>query len=208
MGNKQNSGITQEVRELISLTAESTAEKTATKLFVESTGGQINYYRAVEILLRNYNKLRKLVENEAGYTAVLLQKKSTSFVTFTPNAGYTSKDDDEIIDEIRQQRELSYQRTKAQFEEVERVISLFCERKEFIVIRMYYFNEDAQGNQRPEGSEPYTFDDITSELSELGLLRDIKTARRWRSKIINDMAVCMFGKAAAISAGAFRVKTT
>lgn len=88
-------------------------------------------------------------------------------------------------------------RAKAQFEEVERVISLFRERKEFIVIRMYYFNQDVHGN---EHTGKYTFEEITEELSEFGLLHDAKTARRWCNSIINDMAVCMFGMPAAISA--------
>jgi hypothetical protein len=207
LSKKPQSTITPEARELIQLTAKTTAAETATKFFTEGTG-KINYYRAVETLLYNYNKLRKLVENEEDYTAVMLQKKSTSFVTFSPNAGYTDKTDDDIFDEIKHQKEMSYQRTKTQFEGVERIINLFKDRKEFIVIRMYYFNQDAQGNQRPADSEQYTFEEITSELSELGLLRDIKTARRWRSKIINDMAVCMFGQPAAISASTYRVKTS
>ena len=178
--SKTQSRVTPEIRELISLTAKSTAEE-ATRLCLEAASGQTNYYRAVEALLYNYCKLRKLVENKDGYTATM------------PNTGYAAKSDDEI----RRQKEISYQRTKAQLEEVERVISLFREQKEFIVIRMYYFNQDIHGKPRPE---KYTFEEITEELSELGLLRDAKTARRWCSKIINDMAVCMFGMPAAVSA--------
>ena len=129
MGNSKTQAVTPEAREFILLTAKTTAEETATKLYTESTGGQVNYYRTVETLLYNFRNLRKLVEDEAKYTKVVIQKKSTSFVTFTPNAGYITKDDEEIADEIRRQKEISYQRTKAQFEEVERVINLFAERK-------------------------------------------------------------------------------
>jgi hypothetical protein len=200
--------VTPEAREFILLTAKTAAEETATKLYAENAGGQINYYRTVEALLYNYRNLRKLVEDEAKYTEVVIQKKSTSFVTFTPNAGYTAKDDEEIADEIRRQKEISYQRTKAQFEEVERVINIFSTRKEFIVIRMYYFNQDADGKQRAEDADQYTFEDIAAELSEKGMLRDEKTARRWRSKIINNIAVCMFGKAAAIGASTYRKSAT
>ena len=32
----------------------------------------------------------------------------------------------------------------------------------------------------------------------------IKTARRWRNKIVNDMAVCVFGIPAAVSAATYR----
>ena len=207
MSKKAQSTITPEARELIQLTAKTTATETATKFYVEGAGGQIDYYRTIEKLLYNYNKLRKLMENEENYTAVMIQKKSTSFVKFSPSAGYSAKDDSEIYDEIKRQKEMSYQRTKAQFEQVEQVINLFKGRKEFIVIRMYYFGEDAQGCQRPENSEQYTFEEIAMELSETGLLRDEKTARRWRSKIINDMAVSMFGLPAAISTSTFRTKS-
>ena len=34
---------------------------------------------------------------------------------------------------------------------------------------------------------------IAAELEGMGLIRDAKSARRWRNKIVNDMAVCMFG---------------
>lgn len=99
---------------------------------------------------------------------------------------------------------ISYHRTRARFEEIDRVVKLFAERKEFHVIRMYYFGEDAQGNERPTGAEPYTWEAIAAELEGMGLIRDAKSARRWRNKIVNDMAVCMFGKPAAVGVGTYR----
>ena len=72
---------------------------------------------------------------------------------------------------------------------------------------MYYFNQEADGTQRPDGAERYTFSEIAAVLEEMGLLKEEKTARRWRSKIINDMAVCMFGMPAAVSAGVYHSKT-
>ena len=36
------------------------------------------------------------------------------------------------------------------------------------------------------------------------ILKEIKTARRWRNKIVNDMAVCVFGIPAAVSAATYR----
>lgn len=208
MGNsKTKPEVSPEAREYIIATAKTTAEETAVKLYLENVSGQVNYYRAVESLLYNYVKLKKLVADEEKYTAVFMQDKSKSIVSYSANSGGTFKTKDDIYDEIARQKEHSYQRTKARFEEVERVINLFRERKEFIVIRMYYFGQDADGNQRPEDCDQYTFEDIAATLSERGILRDEKTARRWRSRIINDMAVCMFGKPAAISAGTYRQKT-
>ena len=43
-----------------------------------------------------------------------------------------------------------------------------------------------------------------TELSDAGILKEIKTARRWRNKIVNDMAVCVFGIPAAVSAATYR----
>ena len=108
------------------------------------------------------------------------------------------------LDEMKRDKIISYHRTRARFEEIDRVVKLFAERKEFHVIRMYYFGEDAQGNERPAGAEPYTWEAIAAELEGMGLIRDAKSARRWRNKIVNDMAVCMFGKPAAVGVGTYR----
>ena len=108
------------------------------------------------------------------------------------------------MEELERDKVKAYHRTRARFEEIDRVISLFADRKEFHVVRLYYFGEDAQGEPRPADAPPYTWDDIAEELGGMGLVRDAKSARRWRNKIVNDMAVCMFGKPAAVAAGTFR----
>lgn len=201
---RKQSAITVETKEYIQTTAKVMAEEMAEKLINDFSGGPVNYYRAVENLLYNYLKLKALVEDEEEYLKIEVKERSSSLTKFSPGAGYRSKGD--ILEELEQQKMISYRRTKARFEEVQQVIDLFKERKEFRVIQMYYFNLDAQGNQRPNEAEQYTFEEIAYELSELGILRESKTARRWRSRIINDMAVCMFGKPAAISAGIYRSK--
>ena len=45
---------------------------------------------------------------------------------------------------------------------------------------------------------------VNTLLSDAGILKEIKTARRWRNKIVNDMAVCVFGIPAAVSAATYR----
>lgn len=196
----KKSVITDEIKELI----QEVAKETAAAVF-ENVTGEVNYYKAMEMLLNNYTKLAALVENEAEYIKVELQGKSKGIVSFTPGSGgYNgTKTDDEIIEELQREKAIQYHKTKARFEEVDRVIRLFQNRKEFYVIRMYYFNEDAQGNKR-DTDKRYTFTEIADELSMLDLLKDERTARRWRSRIVNDMAVCMFGTAAAVGAGKHR----
>ena len=139
-----------------------------------------------------------------AYTHVELQGRSASISSYSPSSGYTYRTEEDILDEMKRDKIISYHRTRARFEEIDRVVKLFAERKEFHVIRMYYFGEDAQGNERPAGAEPYTWETIAAELEGMGLIRDAKSARRWRNKIVNDMAVCMFGKPAAVGMGTYR----
>lgn len=195
----QKSMITDEVKELI----REVAKETASAVCFETAAEEVDYYKAMEALLCNYTKLAALVENEAEYIKVELQGKSKGIVSFSPGSGgYNgTKTDDEIIEELQRQKAIQYHKTKARFDEVDRVIRLFQNRKEFNVIRMYYFGEDAQGHKQ---DKPYTFEEIAEALDKMGLLKDERTARRWRSRIVNDMAVCMFGSAAAVGAGRIR----
>lgn len=194
-----SSKISEDVRELINEVARATACAA-----YENTSGPVNYFRAMESLLFNYKKLAALVADYEGYMKVELPEKSTSIVAFSPSSGYKAKED--ILEEIERDKLAEYQRTRARFEELEKVVNLFRDRKEFHVVRMYYFGEDAEGNQRPDDAKPYTWEEIAFELSDMGMVRDAKSARRWRNKIVNDMAVCMFGKAAAVGMGAYRGK--
>lgn len=88
---------------------------------------------------------------------------------------------------------------------MERAINLYRDRKEFTVVRMYYFGEDYEGRPRESG-KPYTWEELAFDLEEAGVLKGVKTACRWRNKIVNDMAVCVFGIAAAVSAATYRHK--
>lgn len=200
MGKKKTGLITDEVRELIN----EVARETASMAYIDGMGGEVNYFRAMESLLFNYKKLAALVADYEAYTHVELQGRSASISSYSPSSGYTYRTEEDILDEMKRDKIISYHRTRARFEEIDRVVKLFAERKEFHVIRMYYFGEDAQGNERPAGAEPYTWEAIAAELEEMGLIRDAKSARRWRNKIVNDMAVCMFGKPAAVGVGTYR----
>lgn len=201
MANKKAGIITEEVKELIN----EVARATASMAYIDNAGGEINYFRAMESLLYNYKKLAALVADYEAYTTVELRERSKSIVQFSPSSsGYKTQDD--IIAEMERDKVISYHRTRARFEDIDRVIRLFADRKEFHVIRMYYFGEDAEGNARPAGEQQCTWEDIAEELSGMGLIRDAKSARRWRNKIVNDMAVCMFGKPAAVGVGTYRRK--
>lgn len=197
---KKTGLITEEVRDLIN----EVARVTISEVCADNAGSEVNYFRAMESLLYNYNKLAALVADYEEYTRVELKGKSNSIVAFSPSGSGQYKTQEDILDELTHDKALSYHRTRARFDEVDRVVQLFADRKEFVVVRMYYFGQDATGQPRPAEATTYTWEEIAGELSDLGIIRDAKSARRWRNKIVNDMAVCMFGKAAAISAGVRR----
>ena len=202
MKNEKTGGVAEGIKELIALTA----EETASRVYLENVSGQVNYYRIIEKLLYNYKRLKTLVENEEEYLTVELHEKSKSVTVYSAHGGGTYKCAEDIAEEVARERLANYERTAANFREVEKVLALFRNRKEFVVIRMYYFGEDPDGNERGNDAPQYTWEQIALDLSERGILRDEKTARRWRNNIINDIAVCMFGKPAAISTGVFRGK--
>lgn len=133
------------MRELIN----EVARETASMAYIDGMGGEVNYFRAMESLLFNYKKLSALVADYEAYTHVELQGRSASISSYSPSSGYTYRTEEDILEEMKRDKIISYHRTRARFEEIDRVVKLFAERKEFHVIRMYYFGEDAQGNERP-----------------------------------------------------------
>lgn len=198
---KNKVAITEEVRELIN----EVARATASAAYIDNAGGNINYFRAMESLLWNYKKLKALVEDEAAYCEVEYHAGKKTFAAAPRAVGYYQQHTEaDIVEEMQKQKAVSFQRTKARFDEVDRVVKLFADKKEFAVVRMYYFHEDAAGNDRAPDEKQYTFEQIAEELDGIGLARDEKTARRWRNKVVNDMAVCLFGKPAAVGAGTYR----
>lgn len=166
----------------------------------------VNYFKVMESLLRNYKRLEKLMGDEEAYCAVeqhsgrrwdrdLVKESRETYV----------QTDEERLEELREQRRQQYQKTLLSFEQLRSCIKDFEQEKEFAVIRLYYFGENVDGTPREDGRQ-LTWEEITDILSEQDILREVKTARRWRNNIIDNMAVCLFGIPAAISAGTSRRK--
>lgn len=179
----------QDIRELIDKTADAVAGRMA------ETEINTNYFASMELLLKNYKTLKELVKNEERYMEIELAERSKDIGSGMPRAG-GYRDKDAVFEEIEQQKRLDYAKTKARFREIERVVELFRPRRKFVVIQMYYFRETPEGKERPE---EYTWEEIADDLAERGILKGEKTARSWKNEIIRDMAVCLFGAAAAIS---------
>lgn len=195
---KKQTELSEELREAVFEAARAGAAEAYTQ-----NAGYVNYFKAMETLLYNYKKLAALVADEEAYCEVEYHAGRKTFSTTPQAKGFIQrKTEAEIVEEMREEKQKQFKETKSGFESLTRAISLFAGHKEFVVIRLYYFGEDINGNPREGGTA--TWEEITEELSDAGILKEIKTARRWRNKIVNDMAVCVFGIPAAVSAATYR----
>lgn len=198
MSKKQE--LTPELREAI------TEAAAAGALSAYGAGTHTNYFQAVENLLRNYRRLEKLLADKEAYCDVEYHAGKKTFSAMPQQSGYVArKTEEEIVEEMRAEREKQYGETIYGFERLKACVREFENQKEFVVIRLYYFGENVDGTPRSDTSAP-TWEDVTAILAEAGVLKETKTARRWRNKIVNDMAVCLFGLPAAVSAGTYRRK--
>lgn len=178
---------------LIKETARATAQEV---LGLQRLANHTNYYRVTERLLRSYKTLKQLVEAPDSY-GYLPPHRSSSISAAPPSGGV--RDPQEAIEAAIQAREESFSRTRAQFEIVNAVVEKYVDKPEFVVIRMYYFGEDAYGNDRPADAKPYSWEEMVEDLDAAGTKRTVKTLRSWRTKLVQDMTVALFGIDGAIS---------
>lgn len=150
----------------------------------------IDYFKSMEALLRNYKKLQRRITDVDGYMDVFIQHHSKS-ILLTAGKGSSSTNlpltEEEALAQLHTERETAFAESFIGFAELERVINLFRDDIGFPVIEAYYFSDT-----------PRTFLDIA-----LSFGIDEKTARRRRTRIVRDMAVCLFGIPAAVSSARF-----
>ena len=184
----------QSVKEIIKEAAREGARETVN---LQRQQRNLNLYRTTERLLRNYKKYQRLVTDLDGYGFEPIEKSHSISVAPPPGSGVADKVD--LYDEHVAARRASYERTKARYDEIDAVIRQFQDKEEFVVIRMYYFNENAYGQDRDEDAKPYTFDEISEELAAAGIEKSVRTLRTWRTKLVQDMTVLLFGVDGAVS---------
>ena len=174
------------------------AERGARKVLqMQRRQRSLNLYRTTERLLRNYKAYQRLVNDLDSYGFEPIGKSHDISVAPPPGSGVKDKVD--MYDEHVAARRASYERTKARYDEIDAVVRQFQDQEEFIVIRMYYFNEDANGQDRGENAKQYTFGEISEELAALGIDRSERSLRTWRTKLVQDMTVLLFGVDGAVS---------
>lgn len=187
----------QEILDIIALAVTQAAQQTAEALRSEQQAApERNYFKIMEKLLFSYPTLKRIVSDKVGYTKVEWQGRS-GVLKFNPNRAW--KSEEEKIEELERDKEAEYDLTAKEFRRLDRVVQAFKDRKEFVVIRMYYFNENADGTPRAADAPEMTWEEIEAELD-----KGVKTLGRWRNNIVNDMAICLFGIDAAIQAGTIR----
>ena len=183
----------QSVDELIQKAALAGAQETVR---LQRHQRNLNLYRTTERMLRNYKTYQRLVEDIESYGFEPVEKSHS--VSVVPPPGSSAMDKVDLYDEYVAARKASWARTKARYDEIDAVVRQFEGEQEFIVIRMYYFNEDAYGNDRGD-AKPYTFDKISEELAAVGIDKSARSLRVWRTKLVQDMTVLLFGVDGAVS---------
>ena len=184
----------QSVNDIIKAAAREGARETVN---LQRQQRNLNLYRTTERLLRNYKNYQRLVTDLEGYGFEPIGKSHDISVAPPPGSGVMDKVD--LYDEHVAARRASYERTKARYDEIDAVVRRFQDKEEFVIIRMYYFNEDANGRDRGEDAKPYTFDEISEELAAAGIEKSVRTLRTWRTKLVQDMTVLLFGVDGAVS---------
>lgn len=163
-----------------------------------------DYYKATETILYNYPKLVDIVADECDYMEEIYKQRSKSITHFSPTASYTDP-----TEEKEKERQKSYNKTKAQLESIDRILNQFRHDSRFRIIEIYYFNWDTNGQRRSNDSKRLSFEQIAEQIiKEDGSHPEVKTVRRWRSQMVGDISVALFGIPAALSNSLTRKETT
>jgi len=158
---------------------------------------EANYYRAMEELLKAYPKRRHLMEHPEEFEFYRTGKSKD--ISIAPPAGTGVVDKIEVSAIFTEQRKAAYAYQMDLLNQTEFAIAPFKNLPEFAVIRMIYFNQDIHGNDRGAGAERMTWEDIEEAFSSIGIEKTVKVLRRWRSQLMREMVVMMFGADGAVS---------
>ena len=158
----------------------------------------VNHYRAMENLLFAYPRRVRMMEHPEEFQFFKVERSKDISIAPPPGTGVVDKiESAEMYTEARKQQ---YQYEMRLLCETEYAIAPFRHLPEFVVIRMYYFNENYDGSYRGIQAKRFTFEEIAEELERsAGIQRSVATIRKWRSQLVRDMTVMMFGADGALS---------
>lgn len=176
---------------------EETADMTAKRVLgLQKQMKEISRYRAMERLLRSYPTLRRWAEHPEDYD--FFPREKAKDISIAPPKGAGVRDKVDITEEHIEARKRAYERTMTHYYELLPIIREYEDKEEFIVIRMVYFNEDRFGHDRGDAKR-YSWGEIMDELSMMGIDRSERTVRSWRTRLVQDMTVLLFGAEGAVS---------
>ena len=177
---------------------EEAAEKGARKLLaLQHRAMESNHYRAMEDLLRAYPRRVRLMEHPEEFEFFPVGRSKD--ISIAPPSGSGVIDKIEVAEMFVDARKRAFEQEMFKLYETEYAIAPFVDRPEFVVIRMFYFNEDVNGNYRDNDAQRLTWEEIAGELESIGIHRSETVIRRWRSALVREMTVMMFGAEGALS---------
>lgn len=143
------------------------------------------HFAMAEKLLYAYPKLKKVIESRQEYLEGIYRERSKDFVSTMGAKAYKSRE--EILEEMQEDRESEYYKTIIAVRHIEAALKTCENEPGYRFVRMFYFNEDIDGN--PRGYEKRcTWEEIAEVMK-----KDTKTVRRWRNQIVDQFAICIFG---------------
>ena len=154
----------------------------------------LNYYHGTEHLLRLYPEARRIMEAPEEYDFFPKGKSKDISIAPPPGCGVTDKI--EITENFIEGRKKAFTEYVQGWQRVNAAVKAFENDHRFFVIRMYYFGETYDGDPAPR---KYSFEDIADELSIHGINRTVRCLRGWRTHLVQDIAVLIFGPDAALA---------
>lgn len=155
-----------------------------------------NHYQAMEDLLHAYPVRVRMMEHPEEFEFFRVDRSKDISIAPPPGSGVIDKI--ESAEMFVESRKRAYEHEIFRLHETEYAMAPFRNRPEFNVIRLFYLNEDAQGNYRGADAKHLTWDEIAAEMESIGIQRSITVLRRWRSSLVREMTIMMFGADGAL----------
>ncbi|KAE9633729.1 hypothetical protein GND95_08735 [Defluviitalea raffinosedens] len=180
--------ITKELEQIIDVSIQKAVKKTAAEIL--KAGEEINkndspkkdYFKMTEFLLYNYPALKEQIASIDEYISTVSKERSRSIIYWT-NGGAGQED---IEDKIKSRLD-SFERTQADVLWIEQALNKIKDREEYFIIEKRYL-------KRKEDGSLYTYEEITDMYCEhVGKEISERTVRRYKTKLIHELSVLLFG---------------
>lgn len=183
-----------ELREMIEITIEETLKKADSIILEQQRAAREETFKNTEKLLYCYNALKEHVADEKEYLDMINKRRSGSIIRHSKNRA-EAPDEERLLEN----RTASYNRSRNDVERIEKALNRIKDKQGYEVIRMRYLQRKRNIEDGKETEEVYTFEEIADILrGQQGFSKNLneKTVRSYRTALIHEMAVFLFGSAA------------